>query len=435
MRLILLALALCLANFTMLRAQSSELTYTFSSPEACAGVTELVVDVTVDGLTELEAGSFTIVWDPAIIGFDYTDATEGPINFNLANLSRSQFGFGPAGAFVADGKMTFGWSSGNPNGMGASVANGDRVFSIKFDILAAGMTSSVTGDGSITPVITYYASNNGTVGTTVFNAGSVNTSDLTAPTVSCPANVSMTAAAGQTSAIVSTIEATATDGCMLSSLSYQLAGATTGSSSATGINDASGSSFNVGVTTVTYTATDAANNSNTCSFDVEVLANTNAQPQVTFDVEDVVLSCTATETIVDVEVDDFIDVLGFQGTFVFDPAEFAYNPANPVTNFNIAVPNFSIADFNFSAVGNGQITFTYTSGSDFDLNNDELLFSVPLDVIGSPSSAITINDSRTNLLVVTLSNGVAGFANVNVDPAMVSVDDTEQVQLSQFLLR
>lgn len=423
MRLLLLAMAFCLANFTVLRAQATELTYSFSSPEACAGTTELVVDVTVDGLEDLSAGSFTIVWDPAILSFDYTDPTEGPIDFNLPNLSRSQFGFGVNGSFVGDGKMTYGWTSSSPTG--STVADGSRIFSIKYTILATGMTSSVTGDGSITPVITYYATNGGTVGTTQFNAGAVNTSDLTPPAISCPANVSVTAAAGQTSTTVGSIEATATDDCTLASLSYQFTGATTGASALTGINDASGSSFEIGTTTVTYTATDGANNSSSCSFEVEVLANANPAPEVTFDVQDVSLACTDTETTIDVHVDGFTDVLGFQGTFVFDETEFAYNTANPITNFNAGVPNFSIADFDFSGVGSGQITFTYTSPTEITLTNDELLFSVPLDIIGSPATSITIDGSRTSLLVATRTNGVVGVANVSVSPGAVSIADTE----------
>ncbi len=429
MRLLLLVMALCLANFTVLRAQATELTYTFSSPGACAGTTELIVDVTVDGLNELEAASFTIVWDPAVIGFDPNDATEGPIDFNLVNLSRGRFGFGPNGSFVNDGKMTFGWDSGNPNGTGATVNDGDRIFSIKFDILTSGMTSAITGDGSIAPVITFYATNNGTVGTTVFNPGSVSTSDLIAPSVTCPANVSMTASAGQTSATASNIEATATDNCSLTSLTYQFSGATTGSSPLTGINDASGSTFNVGTTTVTYTATDASNNTNTCSFDVDVLANTPLD-EVTFDVQDVNFTCTDTEAIIDVEVDNFIDVLGFQGTFVFDTTTFAYNPANPVTNFNINFPNFSIADFNFSAVDNGQITFTYTTSSPVNLANDELLFSVPLDIVALASATSTIDGSRTSLFVVTQTNGTAGFATVNVDPGTATFVDADPPVIS-----
>jgi len=425
MRLLLLAMALCLANFAVLRAQSTELTYSFSSPEACAGATELTVDVTVEGLNQLEAGSFTIVWDPAIIGFDHTDATEGPIDFNLSNLSRNQFGFGPAGSFVDDGKMTFGWTSGNPNGTGATVPDDTRIFSIKFDIIAPGMTSSITGDGSITPVITYYATNGGTIGTTQFTPGSVNTSDLTPPTLTCPANVSVTTAVGQSTASVAGVEAVAIDGCTLSSISYELTGATTATSALTGINDASVESFNVGTTTVTYTATDAAGNPSSCSFDVEVIANTGQPQSVVFDVQDVSLACTDTETTIDVEVDEFIDVLGFQGTFAFDETEFAYNPANPVTNFNIGVSNFSIADFNFSGAGDGQITFTYTTTSEFTLNNDEVLFSVPLDVLGSPDTTITIDGSRTSLFVVTRVNGVAGFATVDVDPGAITVADTE----------
>lgn len=60
-------------------------------------------------------------------------------------------------------------------------------------------------------------------------------------------------------------DATATDNCTLTSLTYQLTGATTGSGTTL-----DGVSFNLGTTTVTWTATDAAGNISICTFNVDV---------------------------------------------------------------------------------------------------------------------------------------------------------------------
>ena len=69
------------------------------------------------------------------------------------------------------------------------------------------------------------------------------------------------------------------DNCDIESLAYVLTGATTGSSPATGINYADGETYNVGVTTVTYTVTDIHGNVNSCSHTVWI-KNLNA-PQFT----------------------------------------------------------------------------------------------------------------------------------------------------------
>lgn len=61
--------------------------------------------------------------------------------------------------------------------------------------------------------------------------------------------------------------------------SYDVTYTMSGSTSNSGIGDASGQSFNVGITTVTYTATDASGNSASIDFNVEVYSN----PTVTAD--------------------------------------------------------------------------------------------------------------------------------------------------------
>ena len=81
------------------------------------------------------------------------------------------------------------------------------------------------------------------------------------PTIGCPANVATC------NPLVTGIAPTSTnDNCAGTTVAYALTGATTGN----GNNDASGTTFNVGTTSVMYTATDAAGNTNNCAFNVVI---------------------------------------------------------------------------------------------------------------------------------------------------------------------
>jgi hypothetical protein len=71
-------------------------------------------------------------------------------------------------------------------------------------------------------------------------------------------------------ATVATTNPTFTDNCGVTKLTWALTGVTTASSPATGINYVGTRAFNFGVTTVTYTATDAAGNTATCTYTVTV---------------------------------------------------------------------------------------------------------------------------------------------------------------------
>ncbi len=71
------------------------------------------------------------------------------------------------------------------------------------------------------------------------------------------------------------------DACGIESLTYELTGATTYSSNTTGINYASDATFNVGVTTVTYTLTDVAGYTVTCEFNVWIKNLTDPAFEVT----------------------------------------------------------------------------------------------------------------------------------------------------------
>ncbi|HEX2900039.1 MAG TPA: HYR domain-containing protein, partial [Bacteroidia bacterium] len=86
------------------------------------------------------------------------------------------------------------------------------------------------------------------------------TPDVIAPTITCPANVTVTNAPGQCSANVTYSAPVVTDNCT-SPTTTQIQGL------------ASGASFPIGITGNTYRSTDATGNSGTCSFVVTVVDN------------------------------------------------------------------------------------------------------------------------------------------------------------------
>ena len=96
------------------------------------------------------------------------------------------------------------------------------------------------------------------------------------PSLTCPANIVANTDPGACVATVATPNPANSDNCGVTSLTWAMTGATVASSPATGINFVGTRAFNLngttgqGVTTVTYTAKDAAGNTTTCSFTVTV---------------------------------------------------------------------------------------------------------------------------------------------------------------------
>jgi hypothetical protein len=160
------------------------------------------------------------------------------------------------------------------------------------------MTGATTGNSSSTGInnvgtanfkigittITYTAkSSDGVTATCSFT---VTVTDNTAASITCPANISNTQnGANKCSAVINTPNPNTSANCSVSSLTWIMTGATTGSSPASGINYVGSHIFNVGITTVTYTLTNGANNIATCSFTVTVknkkCPNSPAEPLLT----------------------------------------------------------------------------------------------------------------------------------------------------------
>lgn len=100
--------------------------------------------------------------------------------------------------------------------------------------------------------------------------------DNQAPALACPASIVRPTDPNVCTATFTPPAPTFSDNCAVTSLTWVMTGATTGSSAASGINTVPSTAFGLtgttgqGITTITYTAKDAAGNTTVCSFTVTV---------------------------------------------------------------------------------------------------------------------------------------------------------------------
>jgi hypothetical protein len=142
-------------------------------------------------------------------------------------------------------------------------------------------TTSVPASGSFFPVGTTTVVSTATDGSgnTSTCSFTITVNDTQAPTITCPANIVRATDAGVCTATFAPPNAVTADNCAVTQLTWAMTGVTTGTSPATGINNLGSRTFNLGVTTVTYTVRDAAGNQTVCSFTVTV--NDNQIPAIT----------------------------------------------------------------------------------------------------------------------------------------------------------
>jgi gliding motility-associated-like protein len=96
----------------------------------------------------------------------------------------------------------------------------------------------------------------------------VTVEDNISPVISCQGDTTVTATAGNCSTVVNGIgPQLSSDNCSVNPVTFRLEGST----ESTGSIDASGTSFNKGITTVWYKITDQSDNADSCSFNVTVL--------------------------------------------------------------------------------------------------------------------------------------------------------------------
>lgn len=336
----------------------------------------ITMPITVSGFDSIAGVQFTNRWNPTALQFVSVGSFNSSLPIVAANINADT-------ARTNNGRLLFVW---NASGTGNTLPNGATLFSIKYVVRAA---SSVTIDtaASAQPKLQVIRGSN-TIATQV-TQGNVNTSDNTAPTISCPASVTANTDVGSNAAIINNINAVANDNCGTPTISYSFVGATTGNGNGT----ASGKSYNFGQTTVTYRATDASGNSTTCSFKVTVIKSIQ---DFTLAIGDTSGRCGDT-VCVPVRVFNYNGILSLQFTVKWNPAQLQYAG---VGNLNTQLPAdaTNIGDI-FSLTSAGKLTysrFTTNTAAGDTLADNSTLFCVKLKLLGNAASVSNVQFDVSN---------------------------------------
>jgi hypothetical protein len=374
---------------------------------ACSG--GFGVDITALNFSTVAGIQFTIKWDASLYQYTSTSNFNLPIGINLSNFGVDSVGVG----FI-----TFAWTSSDPNG--ASVNDGDRLFTLNFDLLS-NSPSSITFADLPTIRVAFDGGTFDEIPMMTFD-GLVTVLDIVPPTIVCPPSITVDAPQGQLFATVNGLEPTTlTDNCVgLPDLAYSQTGATTNS----GNGNANGN-YNGGTTTVVYTALDGSGNSATCSFQVVV----NADDPLILQLDTVDLGCQGapTQITVNLTVENFNNIVGLQFGLAWDPLVLGLVLPVPI-NFITAGPpplfinsaNGTIAFFggapSWPNVPNGAAIMTLT----FNVLDVNALATTNLSLTG-PFDALDDNFDPVAVLPI---NGAFVFTLDNVPPVVACPSDT-----------
>ncbi len=390
---------------------SDVLTVIAQSGSAACGQT-FSVDVTALNFDSLGSLQFSLGWDPAILQYVSVN------NFNPALLlAATNFGT----TSVNTGFAAFSWTTNSLNG--TTIPNGAVLFTLNFNVIGGNNANSQIQFGDFPSVREAYTSAVSPPEETpaTYIDGQVDFADLIPPTITCPPNASATADVGNTTAAVSNLAPAAfADNCSNVTLSYVTSGATSGQ----GAGNADGN-YNIGLTTVTYTVTDASANTATCSFNV--LVNSSAGLGLSVDTVAVDCQISGTPVAFNVRVQDFNDLIGLQFSLGWDPSVLQFDSVgNGYPGLNLDAADF----LNYIGTPTGLLRFL--SGNPVfpywpTIPDGGIMFTVYFTVV-SPNGATEIAFIPPFDAVNTAFNSVP----FNITSGYFSVEDQSPPTLTCF---
>lgn len=284
----------------------------FSVPtlETCGDTVSVPISVT--DFSNITAFSYSMHWDEAVLQFDSVGA------FNLQHLNSLDFGT----TQTAMGFYTAAWV--DDDGSGETVADGTILYRAYFTVLGGmGASSDIEFTGVPTPIVVGSGFPPMSVPVTTTD-GVVNVDDTVDPVITCPSNVVVNTM--NPTEVVNGIAPTSfSDNCMTPDVTYS----TTGVTSLSGDDDISGETFNAGVTTVTYTATDLKGNTGTCNFTVTI--NQVASDLIVTAVSDTAF-CDDTVLAINFEVNNFSNISALSFSLNWDETIIQFDS---IRNFNL----------------------------------------------------------------------------------------------------
>lgn len=297
------------------------------------------IDITALNFDSLGSLQFSLGWDALVLQYSSVS------NFNpLLQLSASDFGTTQTGS----GLLSFLWTTNA--GFGTTLPNGAVLFTLNFTILGAGGTNSGITFGDVPSVREVISNATGSPEeiSAIWINGTVNIADIVPPVITCPANVVVDLPTGNSSVQVNGLQPlTLQDDC---SQTVGLSYVSTGATSSQGQGNANGT-YNPGVSTVTYTATDQAGNTSTCSFTVTV----NASGLLTLSIDTISVDCqgVGAQIAVNMYVENWADIVGLQFSLSWNQAVLEFDTINN----DYPGLDLSPGDFNFTTAPNGTVSF------------------------------------------------------------------------------
>ncbi|MEL6864505.1 MAG: HYR domain-containing protein, partial [Bacteroidota bacterium] len=309
----LLAIVFIYLGFATL-SLSGQVTFTSQNQSVDCAAGTFCVDVDVTNFRQINGMQFALQWNTSL--FDYSSHTFSAlagVPIDLVDASAGYMAFSWFGPFT-----------------GQTIADGTTIITLCLDLLGnAGSVSDIEFVPQPGQLIEVSDVPNGPLDVTtqvVFNEAQITITDTQNPVITCPSDTS------SFSSIVNNIDpASITDDCAIDVVTFSLGGATTGA----GTNDASGTAFMDGVTTITYTAQDFGGNTNSCSFNLTVMDTTTIDPDILYFDPQISVDCATDIVTVDVNVINFDSMFSMQFGIFWDTAVVSYLNH---TNINLNPP-------------------------------------------------------------------------------------------------
>ncbi|MFZ2790587.1 MAG: gliding motility-associated C-terminal domain-containing protein, partial [Bacteroidales bacterium] len=245
---------------------------------------------------------------------------------------------------------------------------------------------------------------------TISNAVTVRLTNLP-PAITCPAPI-ITETSVSTCDTLITGDLTATyddPNNNITTVTWEMTGATTASSPATGINDITSFRFNLGITTVTYTVTDALGLSATCNFTVTVEDNT-APAAICRDVDVYLDLATGVSTITAADIDG--------GSY---------------DNCTIASLSASRTEFNCTDLGANTVTLTVTDAAGNSSTCDATVtvhYGVDPNPTVTPDNTVICNGGTIDLALTSQIPSTTWTWHVNSPAGITGASDDNTGQLT-----
>ncbi len=365
--------ATCSFQVTVEFGVGDDLTFLPEIPAASCGDT-ISINIATYNFDTIAAFQFSMGWLPASLQYLSISNLNGTLGLTQPNFGTTMTG---------SGQLSLAWDGPFS---GTSLPDGSTVFSVNFVVLG---TTNLNFTDIPTNRIAFSGVNFPPEEITMVTVnGLVEVSDTIPPTISCPAD--LTVQAPGSVAVQNIAPTSVIDNCAAPTIGWAAVGATTDADP--NDPDASGTLFNQGSSTVTYSVTDAGGNTASCSFNVTVEFGVGTT-DLALVANNANAACNGSFSV-DITTYNFNDIAGLQFSLGWDPAIIQYTS---VSNFNPAL-NLVQSNFGEAFVNMGQLGFGWTGPlAGTTLPDGALLFRLNFTMVGNQGTVVTFTNMPTDI--------------------------------------